>query len=325
MIVIIKKLIKEIWMKKIRVCGLIISCFVLNMLSMEENITQKIVGVSFSYLCDQNKKHYNEDIVLFDYIAKKGLNIFGVADGHNGDEAVKNLEFNFYQVLPLLLEKKDLSLEQVLKNAYKTIDEKIRKDCKKSGSTLVTLCIDAEKKIVHVVNTGDSRALITNGFCGADSGIQCFSTKDHKANDPEEEKRIKENGGYLEYYNHGYRVNGLLISRTLGDDDLKYGNYAKQIIAEPDYNQLILTPKNNFMVIASDGLWDRMTNEEAEQMVHDGLKNGKTLDAIVEELKNAVIKKGSKDNISIIVIRLDWGNSENIKYGSAVKIGKKNT
>lgn len=56
--------------------------------------------------------------------------------------------------------------------------------------------------------------------------------------------------------------------RSLGDGDLK----GVGLIAEPEVLQFQLSDSDEFLILASDGLWDCMSNHEAIQIVHDTVK-----------------------------------------------------
>ena len=84
-----------------------------------------------------------------------------------------------------------------------------------------------------------------------------------------ERRRIKKAGGFISF-NGVWRVAGILAtSRALGDYPLKERNL---VIAEPDvltFDLDVLQPK--FMILATDGLWDAFSNEEAVAYIKERL------------------------------------------------------
>jgi protein phosphatase 1L len=107
------------------------------------------------------------------------------------------------------------------------------------------------------------------------------------------------------------RVNGLAVSRSIGDRKLKNMGQG-QIIAVPEYEKVQLTNNNHFMIIASDGLWDVINNEDAVHMVQEQLKKaGNTLKGVAQLLQNEAIARGSGDNITVCVVKFDWVNTIN--------------
>ena len=79
-----------------------------------------------------------------------------------------------------------------------------------------------------------------------------------------------------------------------------------QIIAVPEYAKVQLNSDNHFMIIASDGLWDVISNEEAVRMVQEELKKAgnKLIKGVAQVLQNEAIKRGSGDNITVCVVNL---------------------
>ena len=64
-------------------------------------------------------------------------------------------------------------------------------------------------------------------------------------------------GGYVEFRRGGWRVHGILsVSRSIGDAHLK-----DWVLAEPDTKVLKLTPDMEFLVLASDGLWEQVRRQ----------------------------------------------------------------
>lgn len=112
-----------------------------------------------------------------------------------------------------------------------------------------------------------------------------------------ERKRIKEAGGFIEF-NGVWRVAGILAtSRAMGDYPLKD---RKLVIADPDILTFELNDhKPLFIVLASDGLWDTFSNEEAVAFIKD------RLDEPHYGAKSITLQsyyRGSVDNISVIVV-----------------------
>lgn len=118
-----------------------------------------------------------------------------------------------------------------------------------------------------------------------------------------ERKRIKEAGGFISF-NGVWRVAGILAtSRALGDYPLKDWNL---VIADPDILTFDLSNhKPQFLIFASDGLWDMFTNEEAvafvKEHIHEPFCGAKSLAL-------QAYYKGSLDNITVMIINLSEHN-----------------
>lgn len=111
---------------------------------------------------------------------------------------------------------------------------------------------------------GDSRAIAS-----VRGSVQQLSY-DHKPNNELETKRIVAAGGWVEFN----RVNGnLALSRALGDFVFKKNEKKRaeeQIVtAMPDVEVRDITDDHEFIVIACDGIWDVLTNEEVLEFVRN--------------------------------------------------------
>lgn len=178
------------------------------------------------------------------------------------------------------------------------------------GSTAVVAVVGGE--VVVVANCGDSRAVICR------DGVAVPLSNDHKPNRPDELDRVEAAGGRVINWD-GYRVLGVLAtSRSIGDQHLK-----PFVISEPEVTVSERTNADEFLILASDGLWDVISNEVACQVVRrclDGqvgrirkIENGRSSHAIeaksqVAEAATLLVEmamgRGSRDNISAIVVEL---------------------
>lgn len=120
-----------------------------------------------------------------------------------------------------------------------------------------------------------------------------------------ERRRIKEAGGFISF--HGvWRVAGILAtSRALGDFPLKDRNL---VIAKPDILTFDLTAlKPQFMIMATDGLWDTFTNEDAIAYVKN--VDAKERYKSAKKLAIQAHKNGSMDNITVLVVNFNHESS----------------
>ncbi|XP_043794206.1 protein phosphatase 1L isoform X2 [Apis laboriosa] len=152
----------------------------------------------------------------------------------------------------------------------------------------------AEDNKLIVANVGDSRGVMCDG-----KGNAIPLSFDHKPQQERERKRINKAGG-LVTFNGVWRVAGILAtSRALGDYPLKD---KKLVIADPDILTFDLSDHNPmFIVLASDGLWDTFTNEEAVAFIKERI-NEPHFGAKSITLQSYY--RGSADNITVVVINL---------------------
>ncbi|KAK4819899.1 hypothetical protein QYF61_014634 [Mycteria americana] len=159
------------------------------------------------------------------------------------------------------------------------------------GTTcLIALLSDKE---LTVANVGDSRGVL----CDKDGNAIPLS-HDHKPYQLKERKRIKRAGGFISF-NGSWRVQGILaMSRSLGDYPLKNLNV---VIPDPDILTFDLDKlQPEFMILASDGLWDAFSNEEAVRFIKE------RLDEPHFGAKSIVLQsfyRGCPDNITVMVVK----------------------
>lgn len=183
---------------------------------------------------------------------------------------------------------------KLLTDEVLAVDERLVEIAKKSmdvaGTTALISILEGHRLIV--ANVGDSRGVMCDG-----KGNVIPLSFDHKPQQMRERKRIKEAGGFVTF-NGVWRVAGILAtSRALGDYPLKD---RKLIIADPDILTFDLRDhKPLFMILASDGLWDTFSNEEAVSFIKERLNEP---DYGAKSLTLQSYYRGSLDNITVIII-----------------------
>ncbi|KAG8001961.1 Protein phosphatase 1L [Nibea albiflora] len=192
---------------------------------------------------------------------------------------------------PSILEQQILSLDREML-------EKLSATYNEAGTTcLVALLSDKE---LTVANVGDSRGVL----CDKDGNAIPLS-HDHKPYQLKERKRIKKAGGFISF-NGSWRVQGILaMSRSLGDYPLKNLNV---VVPDPDIMSFDLNKlQPEFMILASDGLWDTFSNEEAVRFIRE------RLDEPHLGAKSIVLQsfyRGCPDNITVMVVKFKGKGSE---------------
>ncbi|XP_053692977.1 protein phosphatase 1L [Sabethes cyaneus] len=167
-----------------------------------------------------------------------------------------------------------------------------------AGTTALIAVMHNTKLIV--ANVGDSRGVM----CDLKGNAIPLSF-DHKPQQVREQKRIADAGGFISFKGV-WRVAGILAtSRALGDFPLKEKNL---VIAEPDILSFDLVyHRPMFLILASDGLWDTFSNEEAVAFIRE------RLDEPHFGAKSITLQsynRGSVDNITVLVIVFKNGRYE---------------
>ncbi|CAM8908989.1 unnamed protein product [Rhodiola kirilowii] len=258
------------------------------------------------------------DSILIDNNRENGVNFdfFAVYDGHGGSHVAQFCHEQLHQVVANEVREemfggaqcKLLNWKKVMAGSFGKMDDQInsaetQESMKTIGSTAVVAVVGEEQLIV--ANCGDSRAVICRG------GVAVALSTDHKPDRPDELERVEAAGGRVINWN-GFRVLGVLAtSRSIGDQYLK-----PFVISEPEVTICQRTNNDEFLILASDGLWDVISNEVACQLVrkclfgrlrkgvqHETVEaNGATRAATL--LAELAMARGSKDNISVVIVEL---------------------
>jgi serine/threonine protein phosphatase PrpC len=162
--------------------------------------------------------------------------------------------------------------------------------------------------ILLVANAGDSRGVLCR------DGRAYALSEDHKPRSEIESTRIQNAGGFVTMEG---RVNGNLnLSRSLGD--LKYKQVkgvpkeGQIISAEPDISLTKLQPGDSFFVLACDGVWDIMSNDQIVEFILERLAKGQSLDDIVDAIFKHCVTDNPKntgglggDNMTCVIVLLN--------------------
>lgn len=180
-----------------------------------------------------------------------------------------------------------------IRSGFLNIDEymrsfsDLRQGLDRSGSTAV--CVLLSPTHLYFINCGDSRAVLSR-----DSKVG-FSTQDHKPCNPREKERIQNAGGSVMIQ----RVNGsLAVSRALGDYDYKCvdGKGPTEQLVSPEPEVCVLervAEGDEFIVLACDGIWDVMSNEELCEFVHSRLLVCDDLEKVCNSVVDTCLHKVS--------------------------------
>lgn len=260
---------------------------------------------------------------------------FGVYDGHGGSQVANYCRDRMHTALVEeiesmkqqlsdgnILDDRNMQWEKAFTNCFLKVDDEVGGKVSRVnvegvpepvasetvGSTAVVAVLSSSHIIV--ANCGDSRAVLCRGKEPLPLSV------DHKPNREDEYARIEAAGGKVIQWN-GHRVFGVLaMSRSIGDRYLK-----PWIIPDPEVTFIPRMKEDECLILASDGLWDVMTNEEVCDVARRRIllwhkKNGITAlaergegvdpaaQAAAECLSKLALQKGSKDNITVVVVDL---------------------
>ncbi|KAJ0244596.1 protein phosphatase 2C 33 [Hirschfeldia incana] len=220
------------------------------------------------------------------------------------------------------------TLKEAFLKAFKVMDRELKfhgsVDCFCSGTTAVTLIKQGEYLVVG--NVGDSRAVM--GTRDDENGLVAVQlTVDLKPNLPAEEERIKKCRGRVFALRDEPEVcrvwlpncdsPGLAMARAFGDFCLKdFG-----LISVPEVSFRRLTEKDEFIVLATDGIWDVLSNEEVVKIVASAPSRSSAAKALVETAVRAWRHKyptSKVDDCAAVCLYLNSNGSNAISTASSM-------
>jgi protein phosphatase 2C family protein 2/3 len=229
---------------------------------------------------------------------------FAVFDGHGGDRVALHVKEHLHENIVSTGEFETGDMVGAIREGYLKMDMEMMENAsfklETSGSTGIIVMIRDNK--LYCGNVGDSRAIASiNG------DVKELSS-DHKPTKKAESNRIIDAGGWID----GNRVNGnLALSRAFGDFLYKNKDNPpdRQIISVyPDIETVNVTEDLEFILMACDGIWDCLRNNQVLDFVRTRIAEGKEPKQICEELMDHCLAPTARavqygtDNMTVILI-----------------------
>lgn len=291
-----------------------------------------------------NKKQ--EDRAMYKKFEKGSF--LGVYDGHDGFVVAELLHKDLPQYFEESLKSCQCTVEKAMLNAFQQVENDVLLRKCNGGSTAIAAYITLDRLCLASVGDCRA-ILECDGCVGlatqdhnvdrADELKRLLATKATIFRHVSIRNDTKE---VLKKYD--WRVNGVNMTRLIGNrklkgslksgflmsqvmlqnnctavielypgdqrvDELEIMPEKGQLIADPEYTEITLTEKNRWLILATDGFTDVISNEEAVKLVVDYSQNIQSLDQITQLLVEQAIKKGSKDNITVVLFDL-WNRHQ---------------
>lgn len=243
----------------------------------------------------------------------KTFGLFIVFDGHSGAQYANTVAVEFpdflagQEVFANLKDGEEYDKEKIknaLRQAFLDYDKKMESHPEISTSGCTATGVLITPKHFFMVNIGDSRSVVCR------KGVTFFATEDHKPTHIAERMRIEGAGGHVSQN----RVNGqLAVSRALGDFEMKRNHSKDQIsqLVSPEADVTVLDripESDNFITICCDGIFDVMTNDDVISYLCTRLPYKRDMKNLCEDLADYCCHKGSKDNLSVMIVNFDRSN-----------------
>ncbi|KAM7267842.1 hypothetical protein ACFE04_010008 [Oxalis oulophora] len=313
-------------------------------------------GIRWGSVSLQGAREEMEDAVIVRSDGFDGFSFAAVFDGHGGIASVNFLRDELYKecVAALqegsLLRGKDFGrIRQELVDAFENVDAKLLNwlettvgEQDESGATATAIFVGNDTMVV--AHIGDSSVVLSK------------SGKDEVLTDPhrpygsskaslQEIRRIRETGGWI---SNGRICGDIAVSRAFGDSRFKTkknemlkkgveeGRWTEKfisrvkfskdlVVATPDVFQVAFGADAEFLLLASDGLWDYINSSEAVKFVRQQLRKHGDVQMACEELARAALDLKSQDNVTVVIAdlgRTDWQNLPVKKQNVVLEFGQ---
>lgn len=220
--------------------------------------------------------------VIIGEFAGPNTQYYGLYDGHGGSEVSLYCANTMHRTITRIM-KENQNMEAVITEAIAEVNAHCSNKWPFVGTTAAMTLMFGDE--MWFANVGDSRVILI------ENGKATRMTYDHKTSDPAERAGVIERGGHI----INERVNGILmLARAIGD-----GGLGEAVGCLPHITKAV-RKDGMYMILACDGVWDVMKDQEAADMV---LAIGNCLEA-AKAIKDEALSRGSTDNVSCVVVNL---------------------
>ena len=295
---------------------------------------KNILTISKQGIDLQNLPKVNQDSFFVSTIqTTTKYKYIGVCDGHgpNGHFVSNFLKETLPKELNKHFQDKSFRLKHLPKlfeHTYLSSNSKLSNnaniDTNFSGSTAVSIVFPDNLYInpIYIANVGDSRAIVikqSDNSCNSASwAYECLS-RDHKPDERDEALRIIRFGGRIEQFKDREgkyvgplriwlskeNIPGLAMTRSFGDQLAA----TVGVVCEPEVKEYFVKEEDKCVVVASDGLWEYISNERCVNIAREYYANNVMKEELTEVLYREAKKKWKEydinvDDITIVVIEL---------------------
>ncbi|CAI9765434.1 unnamed protein product [Fraxinus pennsylvanica] len=259
----------------------------------------------------------------------------GIYDGHGGPEASQFVNDHLFQHLKRLTSEHQTMSTEVIRKAFQATEDGFFSVVSKQWPTkpqiasVGTCCLVGLicNGTLYVANLGDSRAVMGRLVKATGEVLAIQLSTEHNASIESVRQELQSL----------HPDDSQIISRSIGDVYLKKAEfnreplYAKFRLREPFKRPILssepsisvhqLLPQDQFIILASDGLWEHLTNQDAVDLVQSHPRSGSARRLVKAALQEAAKKREMRysdlekiergirrhfhDDISVIVVFLD--------------------
>ncbi|EJS44312.1 ptc1p [Saccharomyces arboricola H-6] len=275
--------------------------------TLEESETPYDITYSVGVAENKNSKFRRtmEDVHTYvkNFASRLDWGYFAVFDGHAGIQASKWCGKHLHTIIEQnILADEARDVRDVLNDSFLTIDKEINTKLLGNSGCTAAVCVlrwelpdvisnnsmdlTQHQRKLYTANVGDSRIVLFR------NGNSIRLTYDHKASDSLEMQRVEQAGGLI----MKSRVNGMLaVTRSLGD---KF--FDTLVVGSPFTTSVEITSEDKFLILACDGLWDVIDDQDACELIKDINEPNEAAKVLVRY----ALENGTTDNVTVMVVFL---------------------
>lgn len=265
--------------------------------------------------------------IAFPYANCLRTALFAAYDGHGeGGELVA--QYALHEIPKRLESHEDFkkgNFEQAFKDIFNEVnfDLEGEKDIEPLYSGCTACVALVKDNTIYLSNAGDSRAVMAskkggdNTTASATEHIALDLTIDQNPDSPGEQERIEMSGGFVSpppeeglsarvWLDAKFSQIGLAMARSIGD----YAVKKVGVVAEPVVTTHEITDSDDFMIIATDGVWEFLSSQDAVDIVSKDFQDGECSSLACQHLIEAAAAKWHehegdyRDDITALVIKV---------------------
>ena len=238
--------------------------------------------------------------------------LFGVYDGHGGDAAARYLSRHLLPSIDAHLsadphvhapgEHDDEASLRALVAGFGACERALLAAACPAGAAAVVLMMQRGGRALNLAWCGDCRAVL----CRAGKPLDL--TSDHRTTNPSESARAQSEGGVII---DGRLGDALAVTRSFGnawvepqDGPTATPKKLAGLTALPECHSEALCSDDEFVILASDGLWDVVSSADATRIVRSELAAYDDAQIAAEKLIEVALRRRADDNITATVVPL---------------------
>ncbi|KAH1081967.1 hypothetical protein J1N35_021728 [Gossypium stocksii] len=274
----------------------------------------------------------------------------GIYDGHGGPETSRYINDHLFQHLKRFTTEQQSMSVDVIKKAYQATEDGFFSLVTKQWpmnpqiAAVGSCCLVGVvcNGTLYIANVGDSRAVLGRLVKATGEVLAIQLSSEHNVaieSVRQEMHSLHPDDSHIVVLKHNvWRVKGLIqISRSIGDVYLKKAEFNREplyqkfrlrqpfrmpiLSSEPSVSVHELQPHDQFLIFASDGLWEHLSNQVAVDIVQNHPRNGSARRLVKVALQEAAKKREMRysdlkkidrgvrrhfhDDITVIVVFLD--------------------